>query len=364
MATHIGELSVDFFDVLQKMSLSGLTANFLIKVNSTGIVVSSDISDNGSTISIGNGGSISAINMGTASNAKTINIGKKSTDTVVIAGDVINLDCNASGEINIGQLDSNIDINIGLGTVGKFISIGDINDQAWTGGEWFMEATHKFDEDAVQIFNPAKTFLYKFQSGAIAADRTLTLPVLTGDDTFVFAGFANAWGDGVTQTFNPDGTNAGINVGGHTADPSSGTNGDIYYNSTDDVLKSYVDGAWKTLLAGRKFRFDRSIEKPKGGENIYLGFVENASTVTKMAAVLRGASTPSVTWTVKHSTDRSAAGNEVVTGGTTTTSTTTGSVVTSFNDETIPAASHVWLATTAKSGIVVEMGLTVLIDED
>jgi len=44
--------------------------------------------------------------------------------------------------------------------------------------------------------------------------------------------------DGVRQTFNPNGTNAGINVGGHTSDPSSATNGDLWYNSTANQLKT------------------------------------------------------------------------------------------------------------------------------
>jgi hypothetical protein len=44
--------------------------------------------------------------------------------------------------------------------------------------------------------------------------------------------------DGVRQTFNPNGTNAGINVGAHTSDPSSATNGDLWYNSTANQLKT------------------------------------------------------------------------------------------------------------------------------
>ena len=78
-----------------------------------------------------------------------------------------------------------------------------------------------------------------------------------------------------------------------------------------------------------------------------------------MVAVLRGSSTPSVTWTVRKGSDRSATGTEVVTGGTTTTSTTTGSVVTSFNSATIAASDFVWLRTTAKSGTVDEYHLTI-----
>lgn len=107
-----------------------------------------------------------------------------------------------------------------------------------------------------------------------------------------------------------------------------------------------------------------SVQSPTSTENATVFFTDVAITITKMACVLRGSATPSVTWSVRHSTDRSATGNEVVTSGTTTTSTTTGSVVTSFNDATIPANSFVWFTTTAKSGTVDEISLTAIYTKD
>lgn len=102
-----------------------------------------------------------------------------------------------------------------------------------------------------------------------------------------------------------------------------------------------------------------AISAPTNAEDRTIFFTDVAITITQMNAVLVGSSTPSVTWTIRHSSDRSAAGNEVVTSGTTTTSTTTGSEVTSFNDATIPADSWVWLETTAQSGTVGEIGITI-----
>jgi hypothetical protein len=107
-----------------------------------------------------------------------------------------------------------------------------------------------------------------------------------------------------------------------------------------------------------------AVELPTNAEDIGWFYTDIAITVTKLAAVLVGSSTPSVTWTVRHSTDRSATGNEVVTSGTTTTSVTTGSVVTSFNDATIPADSWVWLETTAKSGTVNQIIVSLEYTED
>lgn len=56
--------------------------------------------------------------------------------------------------------------------------------------------------------------------------------------------------DGVRQIFNPNGTNAGINVGAHTADPSSLTNGDLWYQSTANELRARINGATVALGAG------------------------------------------------------------------------------------------------------------------
>jgi hypothetical protein len=106
-----------------------------------------------------------------------------------------------------------------------------------------------------------------------------------------------------------------------------------------------------------------TISLPTNAEDVTLFYTDDAITITQMNAVVRG-STPSVTWTVRHSSDRSAAGNEVKTAGTTTTSESTGSEVTSFNDATIPAGSWVWLETTAKSGTVNEFGITLTFTHD
>ena len=107
------------------------------------------------------------------------------------------------------------------------------------------------------------------------------------------------------------------------------------------------------------------MESPSGSEDISIAFTNRAITITEMRAVLIGSSTPSVTWTIRHNaTDRSAAGSEVVTSGTTTTSTTSGSDVTAFNDATIPLDSFIWLETTAQSGVVTELSVTIVYTVD
>ncbi|KKL77781.1 hypothetical protein LCGC14_2031500, partial [marine sediment metagenome] len=106
-----------------------------------------------------------------------------------------------------------------------------------------------------------------------------------------------------------------------------------------------------------------TIENPTDSEDITMFFTEKAITITEIRAVVRG-TTPSLTWTIRHGTDRSAAGAEVVTSGTTTTSESTGSDVTSFNDATIIADSFVWLETTAESGTTDEAAITIVYTVD
>ena len=89
-----------------------------------------------------------------------------------------------------------------------------------------------------------------------------------------------------------------------------------------------------------------------------------AITVTAAETVLVGSSTPSVTISLKHSTDRNAAGNEILNAATAVTNTTTGQALTVTGDPTIPANSFIWFETTAKSGVVRSVHVTMTHTED
>ena len=96
-----------------------------------------------------------------------------------------------------------------------------------------------------------------------------------------------------------------------------------------------------------------SITNPTATEDVTMFYTVDAITISQITSIVRG-TTPSVTFTLRHNTDRSAAGTEVVTGGITTTNTTTGVVTTTFNSASIPANSWIWLETTALGGTVSE----------
>lgn len=59
---------------------------------------------------------------------------------------------------------------------------------------------------------------------------------LADDGTFSFP-------DGIRQTFNPNATNSGVNVGAQAGNPSSLVNGDIWYNSSLGKLYARINGA-------------------------------------------------------------------------------------------------------------------------
>jgi len=124
------------------------------------------------------------------------------------------------------------------------------------------------------------------------------------------------------------------------------------------MAKFGATGTDKALPRAKHF----TIESPTNTEDLTLFFTDEALVITKIVAVLNGSSTPSVTWTLRHDADRNATGTEVVTSGSTTTNTTTGHTITSFNAASIPSNSWVWLETTAKSGTVDKIHLSVFYD--
>lgn len=77
------------------------------------------------------------------------------------------------------------------------------------------------------------------------------------------------------------------------------------------------------------------------------------SHVTDIYVFLDGASTPSVSFTLKYGTDITAAGTELVEAGTTVTTTTVS--LKAVDRGWIPKSNVVWLDVTAKSGTVHSM---------
>lgn len=106
---------------------------------------------------------------------------------------------------------------------------------------WFMQLLQDFTT-AGDVFGPGACT----DNAIVRWDGTNGLLIqnsvvpLADDGTFAFP-------DGIRQTFNPNATNAGVNVGTQAGDPSTLSNGDIWYNSTSNQLRARVNGVSITL---------------------------------------------------------------------------------------------------------------------
>jgi hypothetical protein len=106
------------------------------------------------------------------------------------------------------------------------------------------------------------------------------------------------------------------------------------------------------------------VESPTNSEDIDIWFTNIPVTVVAVEGVINGgAATPTVTVSILHNTDRSAAGNQAV-NAQAVTSITTGDSLTLGGDVTIPVNSFVWLETTAQGGTTPIISLTVRYTED
>jgi hypothetical protein len=113
-------------------------------------------------------------------------------------------------------------------------------------------------DDSILVFkiptssgSSSATVDFGTQGGGIVAytniGQTLTLKNLS-TGTSVSASIA--WSDGIKQTFNPNGTNAGINVGAQSGKPSTLVDGDLGYDAGANELWARINGATVALGVG------------------------------------------------------------------------------------------------------------------
>lgn len=96
----------------------------------------------------------------------------------------------------------------------------------------------------------ARTYTFPDADGTITTladtqtltNKTLTAPTISGAITFP---------DNVRQTFNPGADAAGINVGSVASSPASPSNGDAWYNSTDDTFVVQIGGGSRVMATTR-----------------------------------------------------------------------------------------------------------------
>jgi hypothetical protein len=179
------------------------------------------------------------------------------------------------------------------------------------------------------------------------------------------------------------GTFSGTSSGTNTGDQTIALTGDVTGSGTGSFAATVVSGS--TSTAGKlqlsdsvtststslaatanaaKTAYDIgnkksiSIESPTATEDIKLFFTTTPMTLTRIQSVL--ASGTSVTFRINYGPDVSAAGTQTTTNAIVCNSTTTGVSTTAFSNATIPADNFVWLVTSAVSGTVSQLHVTLV----
>lgn len=111
--------------------------------------------------------------------------------------------------------------------------------------------------------------------GGALASPTITTPTISGAITFP---------DNTRQTFNPGTNAAGLNVGSHAGDPDTPSNGDLWYDSTNNTLDARINGATVNLGAGGGSVATDTIWDAKGDLAVGTG----ANTAAKLTAGANG----------------------------------------------------------------------------
>jgi hypothetical protein len=92
------------------------------------------------------------------------------------------------------------------------------------------------------------------------------------------------------------------------------------------------------------------LASPQANDRRILLRAPQALTISRVDAVLTGGTNPSVSVSLRHGADVSAAGTAATTDPIAVTSTTSGTASTSFQSPNIPAGHWLWLQVTAASG--------------
>lgn len=163
---------------------------------------------------------------------------------IIAIGPTMSLGSDGTGDIYYRNA-GGILTRLGIGSSGQILSV--------SGGipSWASGVSPPFiDTTAIVQGSADGTKQIRFEVDGLTSSTTRTITPPNADITIAATNFVNAWADGVKQTFNPDATNAGMNVGQHTTDPSSPTNGDCYYNSVANEFRCRINSTWVAISGG------------------------------------------------------------------------------------------------------------------
>jgi hypothetical protein len=138
--------------------------------------------------------------------------------------------------VNNQDLTADINLNVSTGGATRNLSIP---------GNATISGTNTGDQ-TITLTGPVTgsgtgSFATTLAASQSVTSWTLTTPTISGAITFPA---------GTRQTFAPNGTNSGLNVGSTATDPSTPSNGDIWYDSTNNTMDARVNGATVNLGSG------------------------------------------------------------------------------------------------------------------
>jgi hypothetical protein len=143
-----------------------------------------------------------------------------------------------------------------------------------------------------------------------------------------------------------------------TTDPTGGV---IQY--VESGVFKLRDTAGNVFAIGIPQQRTITLQSPSNSENAFFFYTERAILLTKVVDVVRGSSTPSITWNVKYASTRdSGSPTSAFTSDRTTTS-TSGTSTTTINNASIPAGSYVWVTSSAVSGTVNELSVSLIYNQ-
>jgi phage baseplate assembly protein gpV len=103
------------------------------------------------------------------------------------------------------------------------------------------------------------------------------------------------------------------------------------------------------------------LSSPSGNSKVPILRAANNLRLRRVDVLLVGSS-PAILCSLRIGADLSASGAEVLSGGIAASNTTTGQTVTSFDVDTLPAESWLWLETSAASGSIESLLLAVYLE--
>lgn len=140
------------------------------------------------------------------------------------------------------------------------------------------------------------------------------------------------------------------------------TEGMVFFVEDEDVYIRYNGTAW-VILGGQQTIFGH-YENPAALDEATLYYFEEAVTIRRMQGVKSNAGT-SLDVQLHHSTDRNAAGNEVFSADRVIDDDNTGNAfVDTFDDNTIPASSWLWIEVPAISGVPTWFSVSIVFTKD